>query len=582
MTMQQVTGPFADRSPQGAAPRAGQAGFAETTVFDCATGRALARVAVPEGWAVSGQLERVRSFERPMRVRVLAQGPESSRIEFQSGDRFCVLGAGVKGLGAMGAMYGITTSMQSSPERAFEDVETFLDKEAIAYAQRVGASIRLATTTGYPGGFDAAASGPTAPGPAAPDPAAVFGKVGAGEVLVWGSRNVVLLDCPEASLGFNAESVLPVFLRSFLPNPAIAQEADAMRQNSVIESQQQSAMAQQRRLRSRCRMDGAAPAVKKAAARPGSDPQRLQRQVNASNELRGGTMNATSAKRRALAATLAALLVAPLAGCGATANAPTTAPDASAKSTDAASGADILDEVSADAGKEVGAGKDKIPDTKSGETGWGSSADGSSSGEPSAGGDSASAGEASEFDTWGENCTDDRGNVTVEALLELKGWQLQTLLSQRGFTWNDQRTRYEDGQGRVVLAGFYAKGGDVNLLPEKWVGQLEKGAAGQPVAYYITLDGYLDGNTDESMALMRAVSGSGGLSCEDYFFYNGMLYALVYNYTLTRYMVVAAVNDDGTIGVTLFNDEVAKAGVLTTQGGSPRIIDVWNSYVSSL
>ncbi len=157
MTMQQVTGPFADRSPQGAAPRAGQAGFAETTVFDCATGRALARVAVPEGWAVSGQLERVRSFERPMRVRVLAQGPEGSRIEFQSGDRFCVLGAGVKGLGVMGAMYGITTSMQSSPERAFEDVETFLDKEAIAYAQRVGASIRLATTTGYPGGFDAAA-----------------------------------------------------------------------------------------------------------------------------------------------------------------------------------------------------------------------------------------------------------------------------------------------------------------------------------------------------------------------------------------------------------------------------------------
>lgn len=157
MTMQQVTGPFADRSPQGAAPRAGQAGFAETTVFDCATGRALARVAVPEGWAVSGQLERVRSFERPMRVRVLAQGPEGSRIEFQSGDRFCVLGAGVKGLGVMGAMYGITTSMQSSPERAFEDVETFLDKEAIAYAQRVGASIRLATTTGYPGSFDAAA-----------------------------------------------------------------------------------------------------------------------------------------------------------------------------------------------------------------------------------------------------------------------------------------------------------------------------------------------------------------------------------------------------------------------------------------
>lgn len=157
MTIQQVTGPFADRSPQGAAPRAGQAGFAETTVFDCATGRALARVAVPEGWAVSGQLERVRSFERPMRVRVLAQGPEGSRIEFQSGDRFCVLGAGVKGLGVMGAMYGITTSMQSSPERAFEDVETFLDKEAIAYAQRVGASIRLATTTGYPGGFDAAA-----------------------------------------------------------------------------------------------------------------------------------------------------------------------------------------------------------------------------------------------------------------------------------------------------------------------------------------------------------------------------------------------------------------------------------------
>lgn len=57
---------------------------------------------------------------------------------------------------------------------------------------------------------------------------------------------MAVLCCPEQALEEHLHSTLPAMLRSFIPNPAIAREADAIRNNTVIQEQQQAAMAQQR------------------------------------------------------------------------------------------------------------------------------------------------------------------------------------------------------------------------------------------------------------------------------------------------------------------------------------------------
>lgn len=340
----------------------GKKGFCEATAYDGATGRALARLAVPVGWSVVGRLERADSFERPISVRLRAEGPDGSSVDFNSGERYCRLGAGAKGMNVMAAMYGLTSSMQTSPDRAFEDVEDYLDKEVAAFARRSGGAVRFVGTAAYPGDFDEAAgkalvereaindfaiqgarvtcsrlrarsaarlyelalpdgavrricaagivdgyvvgvpsggagtvaeaaseavqavaarataggfldamvdSGllggivgrklrerraatPAMPRSTTPSSEVAapaqegFGKVGAGEALIWGPRNVAVLCCPEQALEEHLHSTLPAMLRSFIPNPAIAQEADAIRNNTVIQEQQQAAMAQQR------------------------------------------------------------------------------------------------------------------------------------------------------------------------------------------------------------------------------------------------------------------------------------------------------------------------------------------------
>ena len=58
----------------------GKKGFCEDTAYDGATGRALARLAVPVGWSVVGRLERADSFERPISVRLRAEGPDGSSV----------------------------------------------------------------------------------------------------------------------------------------------------------------------------------------------------------------------------------------------------------------------------------------------------------------------------------------------------------------------------------------------------------------------------------------------------------------------------------------------------------------------
>ena len=49
----------------------------------------------------------------------------------------------------------------------------------------------------------------------------------------------------------------------------------------------------------------------------------------------------------------------------------------------------------------------------------------------------ADSGSADVFDTWSDDCWDAHRNISIAALLELKGWQLQEFASQQGYAWQD-------------------------------------------------------------------------------------------------------------------------------------------------
>lgn len=61
---------------------------------------------------------------------------------------------------------------------------------------------------------------------------------------------------------------------------------------------------------------------------------------------------------------------------------------------------------------------------------------GSSSGDSgdAGGGADTDSGSADAFDTWSDDCWDAHRNISIAALLELKGWQLQEFASQQGYT----------------------------------------------------------------------------------------------------------------------------------------------------
>lgn len=73
-------------------------------------------------------------------------------------------------------------------------------------------------------------------------------------------------------------------------------------------------------------------------------------------------------------------------------------------------------------------------------------------------------------------------------------------------------------------------------------------------------------------------TGSSGVSCEDYRYVDGVLYAIVYNESMNRNFVMAAANDDATVSIMVCNEDVARTGALTEGGGAPTVMDVWHEY----
>ena len=153
------------------------------------------------------------------------------------------------------------------------------------------------------------------------------------------------------------------------------------------------------------------------------------------------------------------------------------------------------------------------------------------------------------FDTWAAECTDANGNPTVYSLLELKGWQLETLLQQLGFSFDETEGVWmkEDGSAYVAVIG------SDGAMDDDAIADLDKGAAGTPAIYMMGVPGY--DSCKEALAAGQTVIE------DSVFMDDGSGAALVYGTSMTEHIAMGTPGG-GMVMIMLFNDEAAQSGLI--------------------
>ena len=180
----------------------------------------------------------------------------------------------------------------------------------------------------------------------------------------------------------------------------------------------------------------------------------------------------------------------------------------------------------------------------------------------SSSGDSGDAGSSSDadggstdaFDTWSDDCWDAHRNISIAALLELKGWQLQEFASQQGYTWQDALEMYENEAGRVLSVCNISKDGATEWLGEDEIGKLDKGGTGSTVMFTLQLAVPVEDRA-------QITSGS-WIAC-------------VYGSNMARHVAMVSPMENGDYRLDLITEEAIKTGTFTQGGGAPTIDEFW-------
>ena len=171
------------------------------------------------------------------------------------------------------------------------------------------------------------------------------------------------------------------------------------------------------------------------------------------------------------------------------------------------------------------------------------------------------------FDTWSNDCWDAHGNISVAALLELKGWQLQEFATQQGFAWSDTLEAYQNGDGRVLSVSEVTRDGDTTWLHEDAIGALDKGGVGSAVMYTLQVGGYA-GPEDAISGITVPVEDRAQIS-------SGSWIACVYGSNMLRHIVMTSSLENGDVSLNLITEDAIKTGRFTQGGGAPTIKDFW-------
>lgn len=194
---------------------------------------------------------------------------------------------------------------------------------------------------------------------------------------------------------------------------------------------------------------------------------------------------------------------------------------------------------------------------------------GSSSGDSSDADGGADAGSSSTdaFDTWSDDCWDAYRNISIAALLELKGWQLQEFASQQGYTWQDALEMYENEAGRVLSVCNISKDGATEWLGEDEIGKLDKGGTGSTVMFTLQLAGY-SSCEDVIAGFSVPVEDRAQITSSSWI-------ACVYGSNMARHVAMVSPMENGDYRLDLITEEAVKTGTFTQGGGAPTIDEFW-------
>ncbi len=171
------------------------------------------------------------------------------------------------------------------------------------------------------------------------------------------------------------------------------------------------------------------------------------------------------------------------------------------------------------------------------------------------------------FDTWSDDCWDAHRNISIAALLELKGWQLQEFASQQGYTWQDSLEMYENEAGRVLSVCNISKDGATEWLGEDEIGKLDKGGTGSTVMFTLQLAGY-SSCEDVIAGFSVPVEDRAQIT-------SGSWIACVYGSNMARHVAMVSPMENGDYRLDLITEEAIKTGTFTQGGGAPTIDEFW-------
>ncbi|MBQ9043789.1 MAG: hypothetical protein IJ111_13360 [Eggerthellaceae bacterium] len=208
-----------------------------------------------------------------------------------------------------------------------------------------------------------------------------------------------------------------------------------------------------------------------------------------------------------------------------------------------------------------------VKDDKSSSAASGAAVTGSSSAASSSG--STSALSMAKYDE--DKYHDSEYNPTLYSVIELTGSELQDLLDFYNFSWDDD------------IASWYASDGSLygvedskDALTKSQIEQLPAGAAGQPVAIVLTVEGYSTPSAAFT-ALSKDVTVESTLDVDDVYF------AVVHGTPGAQYLVAVSETDDDEQTFLLFTNEAISGGLfeqLTGANAGSSIDEVWKAINS--
>ena len=162
---------------------------------------------------------------------------------------------------------------------------------------------------------------------------------------------------------------------------------------------------------------------------------------------------------------------------------------------------------------------------------------------------------------------DSEWNPTLYAVLELTGTEMNDLLEHYNFYWDDDYKSWIASDGSLYGAADLS-----GELSKSELAALPAGAAGQPVALYLTVEGY-----EKPAQALKALSAD--VLVIDEIDGDSIYFAQVENSKSARYLVCASDMGNGEQSFIVFTDE-AVSGILFNDivgfGAGNSIDDIWS------